>query len=83
MWHVSKNVPANEKTPDEYKKPVGDFHFLNGRWVLVNRKLTSLRDLDEDKDIPINSYVELTDGKRILLSKEQGGRLVIVQLVNC
>lgn len=83
MWHVSKNVPANEKTPDEYKKPVGDFHFLNGRWVLVNRKLTSLRDLDEDKDVPINSYVELTDGKRILLSKEQGGRLVIVQLVNC
>ena len=83
MWHVSKNVPANEKTPDEYKKPVGDFHFLNGRWVLINRKLTSLRDLDEDKDIPINSYVELTDGKRILLSKEQGGRLVIVQLVNC
>jgi hypothetical protein len=28
------------------------------------------------------SYVELTEGKKILLSTEDGGRLVIVQLVN-
>lgn len=35
-----------------------------------------------DKKIEIGQYVELTEGKKILLSTEDGGRLIIVQLVN-
>jgi hypothetical protein len=30
----------------------------------------------------VNSMVELTDNKQLLLSQEEGGRLVVVQLVN-
>jgi serine/threonine protein kinase len=82
MWHVNKFVSAGERTTAEQKIPVGDFHFHNGKWILINRKLTSMYDKDIDKKIEIGEAVELTEGKKILLSKEDGGRLIIVQLVN-
>jgi len=81
MWHVNRFVNANEKTTPDQKIPVGDFHFHNGKWILINRKLTSMYDKDIDKKIEIGEAVELTEGKKILLSKENGGRLIIVQLV--
>lgn len=82
MWHVNRFVNANEKTTNEQKKPVGDFHFHNGKWILINRKLTDLYDKSLDIKIEIGQAVELTEGKKILLSKEDGGRLLIVQLVD-
>ena len=81
MWHVNKYVSANEKTSAEQKIPVGDFHFHNGKWILINRRLTSLYDKDINKKIEIGEAVELSEGKRILLTTEEGGRLIIVQLV--
>ncbi|HOD62107.1 MAG TPA: kinase [Bacilli bacterium] len=81
MWHVNRFVNANEKTTPDQKIPVGDFHFHNGKWILINRKLSSMYDKDIDKKIEIGEAVELTEGKKILLSKEDGGRLIIVQLV--
>jgi serine/threonine protein kinase len=81
MWHVNRFVNANEKTTPDQKIPVGDFHFHNGKWILINRKLPSMYDKDIDKKIEIGEAVELTEGKKILLSKEDGGRLIIVQLV--
>ena len=81
MWHVNRFVNANEKTTSDQKTPVGDFHFHNSKWILINRKLTSMYDKDIDKKIEIGEAVELSEGKKILLSKEDGGRLIIVQLV--
>lgn len=81
-WHVNRFVEANEKISPEDKKPVGDFHFHKGKWILINRKLDSLYDKDTDTRIEIGKHVELTEGKRILLSTEDGGRLIIVQLVS-
>ncbi len=81
-WHVNRKVFPSEKLTLEQKKPVGYFIFHNNTWQLVNQGLTSLRDVTEGKDISIGSSVELSDNKQILLSKEEGGRLVIVQLVN-
>ena len=82
MWHVNRFVTPNEKISPENKKPVGDFHFFNGRWILINRRLSSMYDKDLNRKIAIGEYVELIEGKKILLSTEDGGRLVIVQLVN-
>lgn len=82
QWHSNRNVVPNEKLTQEQTQPVADFHFHNGKWILINRKLTSMKDVTDDKEIPIGSSVDITDGKKILLSKEDGGRLVIVQLVN-
>ncbi|MGN1356352.1 MAG: hypothetical protein ACI4VX_01525 [Succinivibrionaceae bacterium] len=82
MWHVNRFVFPNEKIKSEDKKPVGDFHFHNGIWILINRRLHSMYDVDLQKKIEINDYVELIEGKRILLSKDNGGRLIVVQVVN-
>ena len=62
--------------------PVGYFTYFKDKWVFVNQKLTSLKDVTEDKEIPIGSMVELTNGKKILLSKEEGGRVIVVTLAN-
>jgi len=80
-WHVNRNISPNEKLSAEQKKPVGYFVFYNNKWLFVNQRLNDLEDKTEGKKIPINQAVELTDGKQILLSKEEGGRLIIVQLV--
>ena len=81
MWHVNRFVSANEKTKAEDKVPVADFHFFNNEWILINRKLDSLIDTDANRKIGIGEYVALTDGKKILLSQNDGGRLIVVQLV--
>ena len=80
-WHSNNLVSANEKTSAEDKRPVGDFHFHNGQWILINRRLPDLKDITDGKDVPIGGFVPLTDGRQILLDKNQGGRLVVVQLV--
>lgn len=80
-WHSNNLVSANEKTSAEDKKPVGDFHFHNGQWILINRRLPDMYDTTDKKPIAIGGYVPLTDGRQILLDKGQGGRLVVVQLV--
>lgn len=82
MWHASRNVSPNEKTRSEDKKPVGDFHFHEGRWILVNRSLPSMYDKSTNVKIEPGQAVRLEEGKQILLANEQGGRLLLVQLVN-
>lgn len=81
LWHTSRDILPNEKIRPEDRKPVGDFHFYKGRWILINRRLPSLYDKDEDRKISIGEYVELTAGKRILLSAQNGGRLAVVAFV--
>ena len=80
-WHSNNLVSANEKTSAEDKKPVGDFHFHNGQWILINRRLPDMYDATDKKPIAIGGYVPLTDGRQILLDKGQGGRLIVVQLI--
>ncbi|MEI3802394.1 MULTISPECIES: helix-hairpin-helix domain-containing protein [unclassified Chitinophaga] len=82
QWHVNRNTIRNERITPAQKVPVGYFVFHQGKWVLVNQQLTSLKDLTEDKEIPIGAMVELTDGKRLLLSREEGGRVVIITIAN-
>lgn len=82
MWHVNRFIFPNEKLTAEEKRPVGDFHFHNGKWILINRRLPYMWDKDTDTKIEIGQAVELTEGKKILLGKNDGDRLIIVQLVN-
>jgi len=63
------------------KKPVGYFAFHQGRWCFVNQTLMGMKDVSEKREIRPNTMVALTDGKQILLSPDEGGRLVQVQLV--
>lgn len=81
-WHVNRNVVPNERLVAEHKKPVGYFVLHQGKWVFVNQTLPKMKDLTESKDVPINSMVELVNGKKLLLTDEDGGRLVLIQMVN-
>jgi hypothetical protein len=81
-WHVNGNIIRNEKLSDEQKIPVGYFKLVGNKWMLINQTLTSLKDLTEDTIISPGSSLELTDGKKILLSTEEGGRVVIVTIAN-
>jgi hypothetical protein len=82
LWHANRNISPNEKLTAEQKKPVGYFVFHDNRWKLINQRLPDLEDKTEGKKIPIGQAVELANNKQILLSKEEGGRVVIVQMVN-
>ena len=82
--HATRKVFPNERLKAEQKKPVGYFVFHQGRWVLVNQRLPDLTTIEGDQKNPValNSMVELKDGLQLLLSKEDGGRLLVVQMVD-
>ena len=82
LWHSNKNIIRNEKLTQIQKERLGYFSFYNGKWVFVNEKLTTLKDLTEDKEIPIGTMIEISDRKKLLLSKEEDGRLVVVSIAN-
>lgn len=81
-WHADRNIIRNEKISAEQKVPVGYFTLHQDAWVLVNQKLTGLKDLSEDQEIPIGSMLKITDGKKILLSREEGGRIAVITMAN-
>jgi len=84
-WHVNRNLFANEKLTPEQRQPVAYFQFHAGHWFLVNQSLQGMKDVTDPqkKVIPPGGNVQLTDGRRILLSEEDGGRLIQIQLVQC
>jgi hypothetical protein len=82
QWHSNKNVIRNEQLTEKQKVRDGYFSFFNGKWLFVNEKLTSLKDVTDDVDIPIGSFVELSNGKKLLLSKDDGGRVAIISIAN-
>lgn len=81
-WHANRKFWPNEKLHEKDKKPVGYFSFFKNRWVLVNQGLPFMKDVTENKLVPIGSMVELSDKKQILLSNDEGGRLAFVQLIS-
>ncbi len=81
-WHVNRNIVRSEKLTAEQKVPVGYFTFHQNKWLLVNQKLTHLKDLTEDKEVPVGTMVDITDGKKLLLSNEEGGRVAVITMAN-
>jgi hypothetical protein len=41
-----------------------------------------MKDLSNNMPVPVGSMVELVHGHQLLLSAEEGGRLVLITLVN-
>ncbi len=84
QWHTNRNVVPNERITDEQKKREGYFVLHNNVWYLVNECMSGLMDVTQPnnkKIIPVGGKVELTEGKQLLFSKQDGGRLAVVQLV--
>ena len=83
QWHANNLIAPNERLSVEQTKRVGYFIFHQQQWWLVNENLPELMDVASKEIIPIGGKIELTDGKQILLSRQDGGRLVVVQMVEC
>ncbi|MDR2164992.1 MAG: kinase [Zoogloeaceae bacterium] len=83
QWHANSLIAPNEKLSETQKKRVGYFQQHNGAWWLVNEGLPDLTEIVEGNNtpIPIRDKVALKDGQKLLLDKNDGGRLVIVQMV--
>lgn len=81
-WHVSRKVLRNENLTAEDKKPVGYFTIHQNKWVLVNLSLKNMKDVSLNKEVPINTMVELTSEKKIMLADEEGCRLLYITLLN-
>jgi DNA-binding helix-hairpin-helix protein with protein kinase domain len=83
-WHINRHIAPNEKLSDANKKRVGYFVLHAGSWWLANEGMPDLEDrtqADTPLRIPIGGKVELKDGQKLLLSREEGGRVVVVQMV--
>lgn len=80
-WHVNRSISPNERLTPEQKKRVGYFVLHNNVWWLVNEHLPDLMDADTKAQIAVGDKVEIKDGLKLLLSREEGGRLVVVQMV--
>ena len=83
LWHVNGLIAPNEKLTDEQKRRVGYFVFHNNFWWLVNERMPELAEIltDGPKSIQVGSKVQLKDGQKLIFSKQEGGRLAVVQMV--
>jgi hypothetical protein len=81
-WHVNRRLFPNERLTAEQRKRVGYFQKHDGDWYLVNENMPTLHDADAKRDVPVGKHVRLADGAKLLLSREEGGRLIHVQLVS-
>lgn len=77
-WHTNRLIVPGERLAPHLARPVGYFAFHGGSWVLVNQSLPGLRDADSGEATPPGSMVELKQGRRLILSDEDGGRMVRV-----
>ncbi|EXJ13191.1 helix-hairpin-helix domain-containing protein [Imhoffiella purpurea] len=81
-WHANTLIAPNEKLTEAQKRRVGYFVFHRNAWWLVNENLPDLMDVSTKTSIPIGGQLELKDGQQILLARGDGGRLVLVQMVD-
>ncbi len=82
LWHANNLIAPNEKLTEEQKRRVGYFVLHDGRWWLVNEALPDLMEVATRTRVPIGGKLELEDGQQILLARGDGGRLVVVQMVD-
>jgi serine/threonine protein kinase len=82
-WHVNRTIVPNERLKPEDAKRVAYFVLHEGTWWLVNERMPDLMDVTNGakNSIRPGGKIALQDGQRLLLSREDGGRLVVVQMV--
>jgi serine/threonine protein kinase len=79
-WHVNRTIFPNEHLNAALKKRVGYFQLHDGDWYLVNEAMPGMKNISTDKEIAIGDNVKLEDGLQVLLSAQEGGRLIHVQM---
>ena len=81
-WHIDRDLTPNERLAEAQKKRVGYFVFHENTWYLVNENMAELVDVASKTPVPPGGSVPLRDGTQLLTSRQPGGRLLVVQMVN-
>lgn len=81
-WHINRDVFPNERLTDDQKKRVGYFVFHDAAWYLINEAMPDLMEVTTKTPIPIGGKIILQTDTQLLMSREPGGRLAVVQMVN-
>ena len=80
-WHANSMIAPNERLMADQTRRIGYFVFHHNKWWLVNEAMPDLTDVNTKMQVPLGAKVELIDGAQLLLSRAEGGRLVVVQMV--
>ncbi|MBF0200020.1 MAG: kinase [Desulfamplus sp.] len=80
-WHINRRIIPNERLSMENRKRVGYFIFHNNSWLLVNENIPELYDCINKKAVPVGKTLLLEEGSQLLFSREPGGRLAFVQMI--
>lgn len=81
-WHLFDDVQCDEKLTDaDRQTSPADCAFFQGRWVLINRGLQTLKKLDSGMRVPPNTMVELTPGLQLKFSDAPHARIAEVQVI--
>lgn len=80
-WHISKNVINNENLTEEDKEEVAVINYDGIQWVLTNKSVLGMKDMSDQVDVLIGGKIVLQHDKKILMSAEEGGKLLYVTMV--
>lgn len=83
LWHVNRTVFPNERLLPEQKKRLGYFVLHQNAWWLVNEAMPEVLDVDSRETFSPGQQIELRESRKLLLGREAGDRLAVVQMVVC
>ena len=81
-WHASRFVFPNERLDPALRDRVAYLRWHEGAWRLVNAGLPDMVEVETGRAVGVGEMTTLAEGRQILLSREDGGRLVQVQIAN-
>ena len=76
-WHAIRDLLPNENVDREI---IASIRFIKGQWLLFNRALDSMLS-PTGNPVPRNQAVLLQEGADIVLSQEENGRRVRVEMI--
>ncbi len=82
LWHANRFLFPNERLAEPLRARIGYVRFHDGDWHLVNAGPEPMTEADTGRAIGPGERTTLTDGRQILLSRQDGGRLIHVQIAN-
>lgn len=81
-WHTQRNIIRNERITDADKIRLGYFTFHGGKWLFVNERLTSMKDITNNKPIQPSETIELKEGNQLLFSSDGNARRAKISITN-
>jgi hypothetical protein len=80
-WHTNRLIHPNERLKECDKPRQGYFVLHNNQWYLVNEGMEELMGVKSKQYFPIGSQIKITDGLQLLTGKNNGDRLLHIQMV--